>query len=99
MKIAPPWISPLDGPRRLTAPWELGAKTLLALVVPETAVAYRILALNIEKSAHLRERALGVARTDRNQECFETAIDGETLDRYPHRKGPHPIGVPDGRRT
>jgi ParB family transcriptional regulator, chromosome partitioning protein len=58
------WIP--NGYHRLTALRELGAKTLLALVVPETAVAYQILALNIEKAHNLRERALGVARMYRD---------------------------------
>src|SRR5262245_30248570 len=55
------WIP--NGYHRLTALRELGAKTL---VVPETAVAYQILALNIEKAHNLRERALGVARMYRD---------------------------------
>jgi ParB family transcriptional regulator, chromosome partitioning protein len=50
------------GYHRLTALKELGAKTVLALVVPERAVAYQILALNIEKAHNLRERAIGVRR-------------------------------------
>ena len=58
------WIP--NGYHRLTALRELGAKTLLALLVPETAVAYQILALNIEKAHNLRERALGVARMYRD---------------------------------
>jgi len=58
------WIP--NGYHRLTALRELGAKTLVALVVPETAVAYQILALNIEKAHNLRERALGVARMYRD---------------------------------
>jgi len=58
------WVP--NGYHRLTALRELGAKTLLALVVPETAVAYQILALNIEKAHNLRERALGVARMYRD---------------------------------
>src|SRR5262249_34012360 len=45
------WIP--NGYHRLTALKELGAKTLLALLVPETAVAYQILALNIEKAHNL----------------------------------------------
>ena len=51
-----------NGYHRLTALKELGAKTVLALVVPERAVAYQILALNIEKAHNLRERAIGVRR-------------------------------------
>jgi ParB family transcriptional regulator, chromosome partitioning protein len=54
------WIP--NGYHRLTALQELGAKTLLALLVPETAVAYQILALNIEKAHNLREKAIGVRR-------------------------------------
>ena len=49
-----------NGYHRLTALKELGAKTLLALLVPERAVAYQILALNIEKAHNLREKAIGV---------------------------------------
>jgi ParB family chromosome partitioning protein len=41
---------------------ELGAKAILALLVPEANVAYQILALNIEKAHNLRERALEVQR-------------------------------------
>jgi ParB family chromosome partitioning protein len=58
------WVP--NGYHRLTALRELGAKTLVALVVPETAVAYQILALNIEKAHNLRERALEVARMYRD---------------------------------
>ena len=38
----------------------LGAKCIIALVVPEAATAYQILALNTEKAHNLRERALEV---------------------------------------
>ncbi len=58
------WIP--NGYHRLTALRELGAKSVVALLVPETAVAYQILALNIEKAHNLRERALGVARMYRD---------------------------------
>ena len=51
-----------NGYHRLTALKELGAKTVLALLVPERAVAYQILALNIEKAHNLREKAIGVRR-------------------------------------
>jgi ParB family chromosome partitioning protein len=54
------WVP--NGYHRLTALKELGAKSVLALVVPERAVAYQILALNIEKAHNLRERAIGVRR-------------------------------------
>jgi ParB family chromosome partitioning protein len=51
-----------NGYHRLTAMKELGAKTILALLVPERPVAYQILALNIEKAHNLREKAIGVRR-------------------------------------
>jgi len=41
---------------------QLGAKSIVALVVPEAEVAHRILLLNTEKAHNLRERALEVAR-------------------------------------
>ena len=55
-----------NGGHRLTALKELGAKAVLALVVPERSVAYQILALNIEKAHNLRERAQEVARMYRD---------------------------------
>src|SRR5947199_10419771 len=41
---------------------QLGAKSIVALVVPEPEVAHRILLLNTEKAHNLRERALEVVR-------------------------------------
>jgi ParB family chromosome partitioning protein len=61
LEVAPRYWVP-NGYHRLTALKELGAKTLLALLVPETEVAYQILALNIEKAPNLREKALSVVR-------------------------------------
>jgi ParB family chromosome partitioning protein len=55
-----------NGGHRLTALKELGARAVLALVVPEREVAYQILALNIEKAHNLREKALEVARMFRD---------------------------------
>jgi ParB family chromosome partitioning protein len=51
-----------NGNHRLTALKELGARTILALVVAEPQVAYQILALNIEKAHNLREKSLEVVR-------------------------------------
>jgi ParB family chromosome partitioning protein len=51
-----------NGHHRLTALKELDARTILALLVPDVAVAYQILALNIEKAHNLREKSLEVAR-------------------------------------
>jgi len=55
-----------NGGHRLTALKELGARSVLALLVPEARVAYQILALNIEKAHNLREKALEVARMYRD---------------------------------
>ena len=55
-----------NGSHRLTALGNLGARSVIALLVPEFAVAYQILALNIEKAHTLRERALEVARMYRD---------------------------------
>src|ERR671926_47507 len=60
-----------NGGHRLTALKELGAKAVLALVVPEREVAYQILALNIEKVHNLREKALEVARMYRDLERLD----------------------------
>ena len=51
-----------NGYHRLGALKELGAKSVVALVVPEQDVAHRILMLNTEKAHNLRERALEVVR-------------------------------------
>jgi len=55
-----------NGGHRLTALKELGARSVLALLVPERSVAYQILALNIEKAHNLREKALEVVRMYRD---------------------------------
>jgi ParB family chromosome partitioning protein len=59
------YLSP-NGGHRLTALKELGALSVLALLVPEREVAYQILALNIEKAHNLREKALEVVRMYRD---------------------------------
>ena len=67
-----------NGYHRLTALKELGAKTVLALVVPERAVAYQILALNIEKAHNLREKAIGVRRMYEDLAAVPGAKEDET---------------------
>lgn len=56
-----PFLTP-NGNHRLTVMRELGAKSIVALLVPERRVGYQILALNIEKAHNLRERAIEVRR-------------------------------------
>jgi ParB family transcriptional regulator, chromosome partitioning protein len=51
-----------NGNHRLAALRRLGAKAVIALVVPEMEVAHRILLLNTEKAHNVRERALEVSR-------------------------------------
>jgi ParB family chromosome partitioning protein len=67
-----------NGYHRLTALKELGAKSILALVVPERAVAYQILALNIEKAHNLREKAIGVRRMYEDLAAVGGAKEDET---------------------
>lgn len=66
-----------NGGHRLTALKELGARAVLALVVPERSVAYQILALNIEKAHNLRERALEVVRMYRDLAATTDAREPE----------------------
>jgi ParB family chromosome partitioning protein len=51
-----------NGRHRLEAMRRLGAKTIIALLVPKREIAWQILALNTEKAHNLRERALEVIR-------------------------------------
>ncbi|HEX7233152.1 MAG TPA: ParB N-terminal domain-containing protein [Candidatus Binatia bacterium] len=67
-----------NGNHRLSAMKTLGAKCIIGLIVPETSAAYKILALNTEKSHNLRERALEVIK------MYEelAAVDGATEESY-----------------
>jgi len=67
-----------NGNHRLTALKELGAKTAIALLVPEATVAYQILALNIEKAYNLREKAIEVVRLYREL----ARLDGDKEEAY-----------------
>jgi len=58
------FISP-NGMHRLAALAALGAKTVIALVIPEPEIAFRILALNTEKAHNLKDKALEVIRMAR----------------------------------
>ncbi len=51
-----------NGYHRLGAMTQLGAKAIVAIVVPDPDVAHRILALNTEKAHNLREKSLEVSR-------------------------------------
>ena len=55
-----------NGHHRLGAMRQLGARSILAVVVPELSVAYQILAMNTEKGHNLREKSLEVIRMARS---------------------------------
>ena len=67
-----------NGNHRLSAMRTLGAKSIIAIVVPEASAAYQILALNTEKAHNLRERALEVIKM--YQEL--TTLDDATEEAY-----------------
>jgi ParB family chromosome partitioning protein len=56
-----PYWTP-NGNHRLAALKRLGARSVVAIVVPDIEVAHRILLLNTEKAHNLRERSLEVIR-------------------------------------
>jgi ParB family transcriptional regulator, chromosome partitioning protein len=66
-----------NGNHRLAAMRTLGAKSIVAIVVPEARAAYQILALNTEKAHNLREKALEVARMYAELARFDD-VDEET---------------------
>jgi ParB family chromosome partitioning protein len=55
-----------NGNHRLSALKRLGGRSVIALVLPETELAYKILALNTERAHNLREKALEVIRMARD---------------------------------
>jgi ParB family chromosome partitioning protein len=54
-----------NGNHRLQALKKLGARTIIALLVPDPQVAFKILALNTEKAHNLREKSLETIRMAR----------------------------------
>lgn len=60
VQVAKYWTP--NGNHRLSAMKTLGAKSIVAIVVPEAAAAYQILAMNTEKAHNLREKSLEVIR-------------------------------------
>lgn len=59
------FLSP-NGRHRLAAAKQLGLRSITALLVPDPALAYRILPLNTEKAHNLRDRSLEVIRMARS---------------------------------
>jgi ParB family chromosome partitioning protein len=58
------WWTP-NGGHRLAAVRGLGGRSIVALVLPDQEVAFKILALNTEKAHNIREKALEVIRMAR----------------------------------
>jgi ParB family chromosome partitioning protein len=66
-----------NGNHRLQALKKLGVRTVVALLVPDVEVAFKILALNTEKAHNLREKSLetirmarALAKADRAEESY-----------------------------
>src|SRR5438552_1852148 len=76
-----------NGHHRVAALRALGARSIVALVVPEPEVAHRILLLNTEKAHNLRERSLEVIRLaqgladldDRPEKDFQVEFEEAAL--------------------
>jgi ParB family chromosome partitioning protein len=64
-----------NGRHRLDAMTRSGAKTIVALVLPETKLQYKILALNVEKAHNLREKSLEVIRMFRGMPASDRESD------------------------
>ncbi len=66
-----------NGNHRLQAVKKLGAKSIIALLIPETQLAFKVLALNTEKAHNLREKSLEVIRMARalSQESTQCETD------------------------
>ena len=72
-RVAKYWTP--NGNHRLSAMKTLGAKSIVAIVVPEAAAAYQILAMNTEKAHNLREKSLEVIRMYKELVRFDDATE------------------------
>lgn len=70
------WWTP-NGNHRLAAMRQLGAKVITALVVPDRAIAFQILALNTEKAHNLKDKALEVIRMARALATADARTEAE----------------------
>jgi ParB family chromosome partitioning protein len=66
-----------NGNHRLQALRRLGARSIVALVVPEAEIAFKILALNTEKAHNLREKSLETIRMARELARLSNRPEGE----------------------
>jgi ParB family chromosome partitioning protein len=66
-----------NGHHRLSSLKRLGGRSVVALVLPEREIAYKILALNTEKAHNLREKALEVIRMARDLAAHDGAPESQ----------------------
>ncbi len=69
-----------NGNHRLGAMRLLGAKAVVALVLPEEELAFQILALNTEKAHNLKERSLEVIRMARGMAALGPGKESDFAD-------------------
>lgn len=69
-----------NGLHRWTAMKQLGGKSIVALLVPDFAVVYKILALNTEKAHNLKEKSLEVIRMARSLAAIEADPPAKETD-------------------
>jgi ParB family chromosome partitioning protein len=75
-----------NGNHRLQAMKKLGARSIMALLIPEASLAFKILALNTEKAHNLREKSLEVIRMARA--LGETMGDKESAFAFEFEEAP-----------
>jgi ParB family chromosome partitioning protein len=66
-----------NGNHRLQALRRLGARSIVALLVPEAEIAFKILALNTEKAHNLREKSLETIRMARELARLSSRAESE----------------------
>ncbi len=66
-----------NGHHRLAAMRKLGARSILAVIIPELSVAYQILAMNTEKGHNLREKSLEVIRMARSLAEIDPRLESD----------------------
>ena len=71
-----------NGHHRLAALKKLGGRSVIALLLPEREMAYRILALNTERAHNLRERSLEVIRMARDLAGLDPRPEKEFRDQF-----------------
>lgn len=67
-----------NGYHRLGALTRLGARSITALLVPDRAIAFQILALNTEKAHNVREKSLEAIRMARELAKIDPSVREET---------------------